>query len=85
MLDHLDEAVVKTKARLEPGRMFLIDFAQQRIVPDEELKETMAAARPYEAWMASQPLLLDEWVAEARSPPHRPLPSPLLSALIPGG
>mmetsp|Transcript_7127 Transcript_7127/g.20756 ORF Transcript_7127/g.20756 Transcript_7127/m.20756 type:complete len:1627 (+) Transcript_7127:71-4951(+) len=69
VLDHLDEAVVKTKARLEPGRMFLIDFAQQRIVPDEELKETMAAARPYEAWMASQPLLLDEWVAEAAVPP----------------
>ena len=29
------EANVKIKARLEPGKMFLIDFDQQRIIPDE--------------------------------------------------
>lgn len=69
MLDYLDEAIVKTKARLEPGRMFLIDFQEQRIVPDGELKERMAAERPYEKWMAEQPLLLHEWVAESGTEP----------------
>ena len=34
--------------------MFLIDFAQQRIIPDEELKESMAAERPYQKWMADE-------------------------------
>jgi hypothetical protein len=49
--------------------MFLIDFQEQRIVPDGELKERMAAERPYEKWMAEQSLLLHEWVAESGAEP----------------
>ena len=39
------------KARLHPGRMLLVDTAQGRIVPDEEIKRELAAARPYDAWV----------------------------------
>jgi len=63
VLDDLADSAVATKGRLEPGRMFLIDFDQGRIIPDEELKTMMAAARPYAQWMAEQPLKLADWVA----------------------
>ncbi len=43
--------MVKSKGRLQPGRMFLIDLAQQRIIDDEELKERMAAEKPYAEWL----------------------------------
>ena len=61
------EANIKLKARLEPGKMFLIDFDQQRIIPDDELKADIAAQRPYEEWMANNPLRLDAWLADARA------------------
>eukprot|EP00966_Prymnesium_polylepis_P066643 1547461-Prymnesium_polylepis.1 len=49
-------------------------LSQERIIPDEELKEGMAAERPYQEWMASQPLRLDEWVQAAAvgGAPHPP-------------
>ena len=40
------------KGRLEPGRMFLVDMEQGRIVDDEELKHTIATAKPYGKWLA---------------------------------
>src|ERR1700704_4490157 len=43
--------MVKSKGRLQPGRMFLIDLAQGRIIDDEELKEGMAAEKPYQEWL----------------------------------
>jgi glutamate synthase (NADPH) large chain len=42
--------VVK-KGRLQPGRMFLIDTAQGRIVDDEEIKQALAAELPYDEWL----------------------------------
>jgi len=59
------EANVALKARLEPGKMFLIDFDEQRIIPDAELKETFSTSRPYKEWMARAPRRLDAWMAEA--------------------
>src|SRR5436309_1935722 len=44
-------ANVLHKDRLQPGRMFLVDTEQGRIVGDEELKESMAARRPYRRWL----------------------------------
>ena len=40
------------KGRLQPGRMFLIDTAQGRIVDDEEIKRDLAAEHPYATWLA---------------------------------
>ena len=65
VLVDLQDADVAIKGRLEPGRMFLIDFDEGRIIPDEELKATMAKQRPYEEWVAKEPLRLDAWVAQA--------------------
>ena len=42
---------VVRKGRLQPGRMFLVDTAQGRIVDDEEIKRDLAAAHPYAAWL----------------------------------
>jgi glutamate synthase (NADPH/NADH) large chain len=51
---------VKHKGRLKPGRMFLIDFEQGRMIPDVELKKDIASQRPYGAWLREQRLKLTE-------------------------
>ncbi len=51
---------VKHKGRLKPGRMFLIDFEQGRMIPDDELKEDIASRRPYGKWLRKQRLRLSE-------------------------
>jgi glutamate synthase (NADPH/NADH) large chain len=48
---HVDPRVVKEKGRLQPGKCFLIDFEEGRLVPDEELKSKYAAQRPYADWL----------------------------------
>jgi glutamate synthase (NADPH) large chain len=42
---------VEHKDRLQPGRMFLVDTEQGRIVGDDEIKESMAARKPYRQWL----------------------------------
>ncbi len=53
---------VKIKGRLQPGKMFLVDFAQGRIIDDEELKHEIAGKRPYKQWLKEQRLTLEEIV-----------------------
>ncbi|TVR79481.1 MAG: glutamate synthase large subunit [Rhodospirillales bacterium] len=45
-----EEKIVK-KWRLQPGKMFLIDLEQGRIIEDEELKDTLASSKPYQQWL----------------------------------
>src|SRR5690606_14816925 len=45
-----ENRIVK-KWRLQPGKMFLIDLEQGRIIEDHELKSQMAASRPYRQWI----------------------------------
>ncbi|GAA4392302.1 glutamate synthase large subunit [Tsukamurella soli] len=59
------EVVYKT--RLQPGRMFLVDTAQGRIVSDDEIKADLAAAEPYQEW-------LDEGLLQLSELPDRPRP-----------
>jgi glutamate synthase (NADPH/NADH) large chain len=47
----IDPARVVSKGRLQPGRMFLVDTAQGRIVEDEEIKSRLASEHPYAAWL----------------------------------
>ncbi|HWU26550.1 MAG TPA: glutamate synthase large subunit [Rhizomicrobium sp.] len=56
----VDEANVLRKWRLQPGKMLLIDLEQQRIVEDEELKQTLACAHPYEEWVKQAQYKLEE-------------------------
>jgi glutamate synthase domain-containing protein 2/glutamate synthase domain-containing protein 1/glutamate synthase domain-containing protein 3 len=50
---------VLNKGRLEPGRMFLVDTAEGRIVSDDELKRQIATAQPYRLWLNRYSLTLD--------------------------
>ena len=56
----VDPAIVKEKGRLQPGRMFLIDFDQGRLIPDEELKSSFAAKRNYQEWLRTGRITLDQ-------------------------
>lgn len=51
---HVDPANVKEKGRLQPGKMFLVDFEEGRIIADEELKSKVASQRPYKQWLKNQ-------------------------------
>jgi glutamate synthase (NADPH/NADH) large chain len=56
----IDPENVKAKGRLQPGRMFLIDFEQGRLIPDEELKRDFASRRPYREWLAEHRICLND-------------------------
>ncbi|MFT4713095.1 MAG: glutamate synthase (NADPH/NADH) large chain [Candidatus Azotimanducaceae bacterium] len=56
----VDPSNVKLKGRLQPGKMFLIDFDEGRMIPDEELKSRFAHLRPYGEWLANQKIELSE-------------------------
>ncbi|MFZ9483466.1 MAG: glutamate synthase central domain-containing protein, partial [Ilumatobacteraceae bacterium] len=60
----IDPANVVRKGRLQPGRMFLVDTAQGRIVEDEEVKRSLAQAEPYQQW-------LDDGLVELAELPDR--------------
>ncbi|QIG42627.1 glutamate synthase large subunit [Nocardioides anomalus] len=47
----LDPATVVRKGRLQPGRMFLVDTSEHRIIEDDEVKSGLAAENPYEEWL----------------------------------
>ena len=59
VLDIPEEKIVK-KWRLQPGKMFLIDMAQGRIIDDTELKAELASARPYREWLERTQIRLEE-------------------------
>ncbi len=50
VLDIPQEKIIK-KGRLEPGRMFFIDTEEERIVDDEEIKQSLCKAKPYRTWI----------------------------------
>ena len=47
----VDPSNVLTKGRLQPGKMFLVDMSEGRIVADEEIKEKISQAHPYRQWL----------------------------------
>ncbi|WKB51934.1 glutamate synthase-related protein [Eleftheria terrae] len=55
----IPENKIVKKWRLQPGKMFLIDFEQGRIVDDEELKNLYASAKPYRQWIENVRIRLD--------------------------
>jgi glutamate synthase domain-containing protein 1 len=57
---------IAVKGRLQPGRMFLVDTAEGRIVADEELKNKYARAHPYQQWLEENHVLLEN----LPEPPH---------------
>lgn len=47
----LDQSTIVRKGRLKPGRMFLVDTEEHRILGDDEIKEELAAEHPYDEWL----------------------------------
>jgi len=55
------------KGRLQPGRMFLVDTVQQRIVSDAEIKKDLAGRKPYAEWLKQQQVTIDALPEPART------------------
>ena len=51
---------VESKGRLRPGRMFLVDTTQGRIIADDEIKKQLAAKQPYRQWLNENQIKLDD-------------------------
>ena len=64
---------VVRKGRLQPGRLFLVDLAQHRIVPDEEAKAEVAGRKPYGAWFDGEHVRLADLPAARPRPLGQPL------------
>ncbi|MEV0319587.1 glutamate synthase large subunit [Streptomyces sp. NPDC050658] len=56
----IDPAKVVRKGRLQPGKMFLVDTAEHRIVEDDEIKAALAAEAPYEEWLEAGEIELSD-------------------------
>ncbi len=54
------EAKIVRKWRLQPGKMFLIDLEQGRMIDDEELKANLANSKPYKQWIENLRIKLDD-------------------------
>ncbi len=59
VLDIPEEKIIK-KWRLQPGKMFLIDLEQKRIIGDDELKAELARRKPYQSWLDKTQIRLDQ-------------------------
>ena len=68
-----EEKIIK-KWRLQPGKMFLVDLEKGRIIDDKELKDTLAAAKPYAEWIERIRVKLDEVETEKTPPLKSPVP-----------
>ncbi len=65
-----EPANIVHKGRLQPGKLFLVDLAEGRIVPDAELKQRVATRRPYEQWFREESVHLGDL------PEADPVPEP---------
>ena len=72
----IEPSLIKEKARLQPGRMFLVDFEEGRLIPDEELKRDFCGRRPYERWLGRQRISL----SHLQKTPSRELGAPRILA-----
>ena len=65
----IPEKKIVKKWRLQPGKMFLIDMEQGRIIDDKELKDSLANSKPYREWIEKIRIKLDEVEAPAEQTP----------------
>src|SRR6516162_2606246 len=52
--------IIKEKGRLQPGKMFIVDMEQGRIISDEELKQSICSQKPYAEWLNKYKIRLEE-------------------------
>jgi len=61
---------VKLKGRLQPGKMFLVDTVEGRIVSDKEIKQRLASRQPYAEWVKENQITIDQLPEPSRM--HNP-------------
>jgi len=65
----IPEEEIVTKWRLQPGKMLLVDLEQGRLIPDEELKATLARSHPYREWLDRTQIVLEDLPQAAEAAP----------------
>jgi glutamate synthase (NADPH) large chain len=56
----IDQSTVVKKGRLQPGRMFVVDMEEGRIIPDEELKYKICTQQPYGEWLKENKIRIED-------------------------
>ncbi|HEY3031083.1 MAG TPA: glutamate synthase central domain-containing protein, partial [Bradyrhizobium sp.] len=56
----IPEEHIVTKWRLQPGKMLLVDLEQGRLIPDDEIKASLAKSHPYREWLDGTQIVLEE-------------------------
>ena len=56
----IDPKLVKEKGRLQPGKMFVVDLENGKIISDQELKQTICSQKPYSEWLNKYKIRLEE-------------------------
>ncbi len=56
----VDPRMIREKGRLQPGKMFVVDMEQGRIISDEELKRKICGQKPYGDWLNQYKIRLEE-------------------------
>jgi glutamate synthase (NADPH/NADH) large chain len=56
----VDQSTIIEKGRLQPGKMFVVDMEQGRIISDEELKQEICSHKPYNEWLNKYKIRLEE-------------------------
>jgi glutamate synthase (NADPH) large chain len=56
----IDQKMIREKGRLQPGKMFVVDMEQGRIISDDELKNKICSSKPYAEWLNKYKIRLEE-------------------------
>jgi glutamate synthase (NADPH/NADH) large chain len=56
----IDPENIKTKGRLQPGKMFLVDTVAGRIISDKEIKHQLASRQPYQQWLEQNQITMEQ-------------------------
>ena len=56
----IEPARVKSKGRLQPGKMFLVDTGEGRIISDKEIKQKLSSRQPYAQWLKEKQITMDK-------------------------
>jgi len=56
----IDQKIIREKGRLQPGKMFVVDMEQGRIISDDELKNKICSSKPYAEWLNKYKIRLEE-------------------------
>ncbi|MCK5446281.1 MAG: glutamate synthase subunit alpha, partial [Rhodospirillaceae bacterium] len=73
----IPESKIVKKWRLQPGKMFLIDLEEGRIIDDEEVKAQLTGAKPYQKWLDNSQIMVSDLPDDVE--PMMPDPETLLN------